>query len=296
MLAKNIQIVSAPSILGLKLTGVEKLGEKLLSLGLAEKLKTTRPVIYQKNFNAFYSTERNKKTKMINEEPLQQFSILLSQTIQREIADHFLLVLGGDCSILIGIMAGMKNISDTGLIFLDAHADFYQPEASMTGEAADMDLAIVSGRGPDILTNIGNNKPYVMESNVIHIGQRDQEETEKYVSQQIQDSLIRRWDLNAFRKGNFTEIIHAILSHMNTLPVNCFWIHFDADVLDDAFMPAVDYRLQGGLSFQEVTGLLSAFMKTGKISGMSVTIYNPELDKDGTCSRRLVESIVNAFN
>jgi len=34
-----------------------------------------------------------------------------------------------------------------------------------------MDLAISTGRGPDILTNIDGLKPYVQDEHVIHIGQ-----------------------------------------------------------------------------------------------------------------------------
>jgi arginase len=61
--------------------------------------------------------------------------------------------------------------------FLDAHADFYQSEKSISGEVADMDLAIVTGQGPEILKNINNLHPYVKDENVIHIEQRDWEET-----------------------------------------------------------------------------------------------------------------------
>jgi len=53
--------------------------------------------------------------------------------------------------------------------FLSGHADFYQPEESPTGEVADMDLAIVSGYGPDILTNIEDLKPLVMEQDIVSI-------------------------------------------------------------------------------------------------------------------------------
>jgi arginase len=38
-----------------------------------------------------------------------------------------------------------------------------------------------------------------------------------------------------------------------------FWIHLDADVLDDEVMPAVDYRLDGGLSFSDLSELLRVF-------------------------------------
>ena len=41
-------------------------------------------------------------------------------------------------------------------------------------------------------------------------------------------------------------------------PSDGFWIHLDADVLDDVIMPAVDYRLPGGLSWAELASVLRA--------------------------------------
>lgn len=67
-------------------------------------------------------------------------------------------MLGGDCSILLGNLLALRHRGRYGLFFIDGHADFYQPEASLTGEVADMDLAIASGRGPDVLTNIDGLK------------------------------------------------------------------------------------------------------------------------------------------
>jgi len=43
-------------------------------------------------------------------------------------------------------------------------------------------------------------------------------------------------------------------------------------------MPAVDYRLEDGLSYQEVSSILKAAVDTGSMRGLDVTIYNPNLD------------------
>jgi arginase len=56
-----------------------------------------------------------------------------------------------------------------------------------------------------------------------------------------------------------------------------FWVHFDADVLDDAIMPAVDYRLPGGLTWAEIEHVLSAALAHPTAVGMEVTIFNPRL-------------------
>ena len=75
-----------------------------------------------------------------------------------------------------------------------------------------------------------------------------------------------------------------------------FWIHLDADVLDDLIMPAVDYRLPGGLSFSELSNLLRLLLVSRKAVGVSVTIFNPTLDKDGSITRNFVSSIVDGLS
>ena len=71
-----------------------------------------------------------------------------------------------------------------------------------------------------------------------------------------------------------------------------FFVHLDADVLDDAVMPAVDYRAPGGLQFSEVARIVSAALATGKAVGLELTVFNPALDPDGSFARELVDMLV----
>jgi hypothetical protein len=74
-----------------------------------------------------------------------------------------------------------------------------------------------------------------------------------------------------------------------------FWLHLDADVLDDAVMPAVDYRLPGGLSPTELGEVLRVLLASGRAVGMEITIYNPRLDPDGAAGRTLVSAVLDGF-
>src|SRR5690606_18896614 len=59
------------------------------------------------------------------------------------------LVLGGDCSLLLGVFANLRpGLGDVGLWFVDGHPDYFDGPRSETGETADMDLAILTGDGP----------------------------------------------------------------------------------------------------------------------------------------------------
>ena len=293
---QNIQLISAQSILGLKPIGVEELADSLLASGMVELLKTRNKAITVETLNHKYSHKRDESTNVLNPNAIREFSLTLGKVVSDTVSKRrFPFVLGGDCSILIGIMPALKAIGDYGLIFMDAHADFYQPDKSITGELADMDLAIVTGRGPEVLTNINNLQPYVKDENVIHIGQRDWEQTKTYGSQDIRETSIKCHSLSEIEKNGMDATAIEVLKWINTSKTEGFWIHFDTDVLSDEVNPAVDYRLPGGLQFGQVELLLSRLLQTERMAGISVTIFNPRLDTTRLISKKISESLGRAF-
>ena len=72
---------------------------------------------------------------------------------------RFPVVLGGDCSVLLGALLARRRRGRCGLVFLDAHADFYQPEAEPAGELASMELALATGHGPAVLADLDGLRP-----------------------------------------------------------------------------------------------------------------------------------------
>ncbi len=289
-------IIDAPSILGLQPTGVQYLPEALKAAGLMSKLGAE----YGGQVSPLgYSPERDKSTLLLNPDSIRAFSIQLADAVTLVLRKkQFPLVLGGDCSILIGNLLALHRLGRYGLFFIDGHADFYQPQASPTGEVADMDLAIVSGRGPDILTNIDGLKPLVQDEDIVVFGYRDAEQSASYGSQDVRDTNMHVFDLQFVRKtGTITAATSQALEKLVNDELDGFWIHLDADVLDDLIMPAVDYRLGGGgLSFSELTELLKTLVDSGRAVGMDITIFNPRLDLDGSITQRFVLSLVQGLS
>ena len=70
------------------------------------------------------------------------------------------------------------------------------------------------------------------------------------------------------------------------------WLHLDADCLDDALMPAVDWRIEGGLAPTEVIALARPLLQSGLIAGMDVTIYNPSLDSSDFAAGRVLLDVI----
>jgi arginase len=204
-------------------------------------------------------------------------------------------VLGGDCSILLGCLLALKRRGRHGLLFLDGHADFYQPEAEPNGEAASMELALATGRGPEIVSNIEGRSPLVRDEDVVVLGRRDAENAAKYRSQRLEDTPIKMFDLEAVRKIGAEEAGARAVEHLSSAGLEGFWVHLDADVLDDAVMPAVDYRMPGGLSWNELTTVLRAAMTTNRVAGIDVTIFNPKLDANGAIAKGFVDALVKGL-
>lgn len=292
-MTRAVSIVEAPSILGLGPTGVEDLPRALRQAGLHSRLGIQDCV----TVSALpYDDRRDPVTGMLNTGGLADYTWRLADAVGAELdAGHCPLVLGGDCSILLGNLLALARRGRYGLIFMDGHADFYQPEANVNGQAASSELAFATGRGPVALTRFDGHCPLVPDEHVVALGMRDSAEAAEYGSQPL-PSTLRVRDLTALRRMGIEQAMNESLDYLGGQSLDGIWIHMDCDVLDDAVMPAVDYRLPGGLSWAEAVSALKITLGTGTVAGVDVTIFNPSLDPNGSIARALVESLIQAFS
>ena len=279
-------VVEAPSVLGLFPGGVEQLPEALLGAGLADALGARHAGRIEP---PPYDRARDSATGLLNPYGLRDYAHALADAVTPVLdAGDFPVVLGGDCSIVLGTMLALRRRGRYGLLFVDGHADFYQPAAEPNGEAASMDLALVTGRGPDLLTNLEGRKPLVGDDDVVQFARRDAQEAEAAGSQRIEDTTIRVLDLATVRRRGVERAAGDAVAHLTRAELDGFWIHVDCDVLDDAVMPAVDYRIPGGLDWDELETVIRRAVTSGGAVGLELTIFNPRLDPDGSIARALV--------
>jgi arginase len=232
---------------------------------------------------------------MLNPRAIRDYSVKLADAVGAILNDGDVpLVLGGDCSIMLGNLLALRRRARYGLLFVDGHADFYQPEANVNGEAASSELALATGRGPEVLAAPGGYRPLVRDEDVVAFGHRDAEEAAQFGSQPLPQSL-RSIDLATVRRIGAEAAARQAIAHLERDELAGFWVHLDADVLDDAVMPAVDYRMPGGLSLNELGEVLRQAKASPHAAGLEVTIYNPRLDPDRRAGRGLVRTIANAL-
>lgn len=289
-------VIDAPSVLGLRPTGVELLPKALREAGLLEQLNADYAGMVTPS--AVYNYKRDDETKLLNPQAIKSYTLKLAEVVRGELQKNkFPIVIGGDCSILIGNLLALRRLGRYGLFFIDGHSDFYLPEESPTGEVADMELAIVSGHGPDILADLDHLKPLVREQDTVVFGYRDSAQSAQYGCQDIKKTtMINAIELVDLQRLGLQKAASLGIETLLKNELLGFWIHLDADVLDDLIMPAVDYRLPGGLTFSELSNLLRLLLVSGKAVGVSVTIFNPTLDKDGSITRNFVSSMVEGLS
>jgi arginase len=293
MPTRRYAILEAPSTLGLATDGVEGLPGRLLKLGLAERIRARcagRLAVPPKD------PKPDPATLTLNANAIAAWSPKLADAVEEVLdAGEFPVVLGGDCTIVLGSMLALRRRGRYGLFFIDGNADFFQPEAEPNGEGASMDLAFVTGYGPALLADLEGRCPLVRPEDAVAFAFRDHEDQAEFGSQPLPAEL-PAYDLYAVRRLGVEVAARTAVGHLTRAELDGFFIHVDADCLDDTIMPAVDFRVPGGLSWDELSAALRIILASGKAVGLEVAIYNPRLDEDGRAGRGLADVLATALD
>ncbi|MCX4717623.1 arginase family protein [Streptomyces virginiae] len=170
------------------------------------------------------------------------------------------------------------------------YVDFYRPAAEPTGEAASMELALATGRGPRPLTDPEGRGPLLRDEDVVAFGFRDTAESTEAGIQPLPPRL-HTIDLHGVRAVGAAAAARRAIDRLGNEESAGYWVHLDVDVLDDALMPAVDHRIPGGLTWLVLESVLRIALADERAVGLDVTIFNPRLDPDATPAARLVECL-----
>jgi arginase len=300
----GVVLLDAPSNLGLRppkpgaIPGVWGLPAALRNTGLREALRAedagTLPA-------PPYDPAPEPVTGFRNGEKIRAYSVALADRLRGLLRQgKFPVVLGGDCSILLGPSLALRQEGRFGLVFMDGHDDFspLRHPGKFAGlfAAAGRDLGLVTGHGPEALTNLRGLKPYVREEDVTLFGYYpDPADDQDYDTALISTTAIHRYPIDAIRQEGVRRAAEKALQRLDAGPTKGFWIHVDADVLDQSLMPAVDSPNPKGLTYEELSAALTVFLASPKAVGLEITVYDPELDPHGVYAQRLSDSIIAAF-
>lgn len=206
--------------------------------------------------------------------------------------DKFVVLLGGECSNLLGPALALKRRGRYGVVYLDGHSDMRTVDNDeYVGAAGGEALALVTGRGQVDLTDLERLGPYVRDEDAAMLGYR---EDEAYLETLREAGILERSALEVMKDA--TKAAADVLKHLERGELDGFWVHLDVDILDSEVMPAVDSPDPGGLQHEHLLSLLKPLLKSPKCVGLDVGIFDPDLDPDGRYAAELTDTLVAALN
>jgi arginase len=295
---RRLAILDAPSNLGLKPPtpgkepGVRGMAGALRAHGVVKRLQAEDAGVV---VPPAYSAAIDPTAKVRNATAIRDYSLQLAGRIEELLGQgKFPLVLGGDCSILLGSALALRKRGRYGLLFVDGHADLLTPANSHSKGAAGMDLALATGLGPELLTNIEGTKPYIQPEDTIVFGYRQPPpgDTSPVAPQQPMGSF----PLHSIQQQGIAKSARKAVTRLESAPTRGSWIHVDVDVLNTESMPAVDSPETGGMTPQELSTLLKAAVHSDRCVGMEITIYDPTLDPAGRGADLIVNMLAEVFS
>lgn len=293
----DISIIELPFNLGLKQKspgqepGVKKLPEWLRKHNFHRLIKPADVYTIE---SPAYKMENDADRSVLNADSIIGYANKQSGLLGKVFSQNqFPLVIGGDCSIVVGIGLALKNTGKYALFYLDGHTDFIEPEISETKAVGGMAAAIAAGRGIEKLTNINGQAPYIEEKFVWCVGNREYDDEYENA---IRFSDATYVSLAMLREQSIQKVVNAFLDMVNDNGLDGFWLHIDIDVLADDIMPAVDSRTADGFTYTEFNQILKLLVSSSKMKGLDMTILDPDLDPSGKYTKEFVSNFTATFN
>lgn len=287
----KIVLLPVPYHLGQAGAGVGAAPQALLSAGAADLLRA--------DGHQVDIVEVHRRGPLLDElSAVVEVNAALAAEVRRaRTARRLPVVLGGDCNVALGVVAGFSG-STVGVVWFDAHGDFNTPESSPSGFLDGMPLAMACGLCHRHIWDALGGEP-VAEAHVAHVGSRDLDPDEQRMLAASRVGVVSALTLGRQAPADALAPALAAIGGRRggrlrrpgeNRGIDDVYLHVDMDVLDPTVAPAVDYPAPGGLEPDELIEALRAVGERFHIRALSLTAFDPERpDPDGRTLRQALE-------
>jgi arginase len=298
----KIGIIGAASSAGARRTGQERGPQALRQAGLLERLEDAGLDVVDLGDLPLVAYQPDP------DHPNAQ-NLHLVSAVARQLADRVEgcaragmkpIVLGGDCTITLGVLAGLLRPDDIrshdslGLMYFDGDIDLNTPETTVSGIFDGMVMAHILGEGAAELARIGPRYPLMPQESIALFGYNTLEEwIDAAELERLERSGMATYPVTQIH-GNAGRAAGEALAQLEER-ADRLLVHFDVDVMEFDDFPAADVPHHRGLSFQEAIEALAVFLASPKFAGLVITEFNAERDPDGALAGRLVDALVRAL-
>jgi arginase len=205
------------------------------------------------------------------------------------------LVIGGDCTISLGVVAGAQRHDPTvGLLYVDGDADLATPETTGSGVLDAMGIAHLLGLADTELARLGVGRPMLTDDRLALIGY-DESDPETFVAEVLHNrpGLVRYADhqVRADPAGCANAALTALQRHTSSLIV-----HFDVDAVDSRDLPLANFPHYGtGISLAAAGEVLATLCGAPTLAAIVLTEVNPSYDPTGHQLTRYIDTVAEAI-
>jgi arginase len=216
----------------------------------------------------------------------------IAELVAHDAREGFIpLVLGGDHSVALGTLAGMRDVHGPGgAIWIDAHGDLNTPETSPSGNVHGMVLAAALGLAGDRFRDDEWGLPALASGRVALVGVRSLDDGERALLQELDARVFTMSDVD--RLGVEHAVREAIAHAAGPGFVH---VSLDMDAVDPEVAPGVGTPVRGGLSYREAHLAMELIEESGIASSLDVVEVNPVLDRENQTGKLAVELVASAL-
>jgi arginase len=291
----KVGVIGIPYNVGWKGPGIEEGAQALRNAGLVDELKkVVSEVVDCGDVEVRLPPRDDSNPKLLNARQVEAVCRSLAAKVHGTVdKGYFPLIIGGEDSVTIGIIEGFQRALGPriGLIYLDAHGDFNTPETTPSGLIGGMNVAVTAGRGPKELVEMFGRSPLLPEENIVLYGTRELDAMEERALAESKVMVYMREKIREVGVGKAVEEI------VRDLEPRCdkVYVNVDLDALDETAMSAQSYPVGDGLSMDEFRETLQDLVKSGRLCGMAIMVFNAAKDPEGVEARKVVRLIADVL-
>lgn len=295
-----LELIGVPTSAASYAPGQEKAPQALRDAGLIEELQRVGIEVHDRGdltVQRWQPDPINRYAQNIT--AVTDYVVQTRELVRQAVSNGRIpLVLGGNCTLEIGTIAGhLPSEERIGLIYLDLHADLNTPNSTTNGALDWMGMAhMLNLEGArSELAQCGRRIPLLSPEDVVFFGFDPNNATEWELKQieELNLRVITCDEAASNPSGKATHILNEWGRHYDRL-----LIHFDVDVIDFVDLPlSENHDRNEGLSFQQTMEALTTFVSDRKFGALTIAELNPDHgSEDGYTVQRFVCALAESLS
>ncbi|MGO9783691.1 MAG: arginase family protein [Streptosporangiaceae bacterium] len=297
MVARRIAVIGAATSAGSHHAGQERAPAALRAAGFVTRLADAGLDVTDAGdvVTAAFTPDEPAATARSLATVVQVAGTVADAVAQALAGGRLPVVLGGDCTITLGVLAGVqRHAPDAGLLYFDGDADLATPATTSSGVLDAMGAAHLLGLADSPLARLGPRFPMLPSSRLIQFGYDETDpDSNPAGALQAAGGLVRFTgpQVRADPAGCAARAVAALAGAADGVVV-----HFDVDAVDSADLPLANFPHYGlGVPLAAAAEVLPVFYRMPGLLAAVFTEVNPSYEPSGAALARYVDATAGAL-